>query len=85
MPILRRLLQDPEAEVRTRAIFQLPTVGEHLPSADRQVMLLTNLMAPVTDLVGDSYVVQEERAGYQPISPVLHCFHPGPTRTSILP
>ena len=57
MPILRRLLQDPEAEVRTHAIFQLPTVGENLPSADRQTMLLTNLMAPITDLVGDAYVV----------------------------
>lgn len=54
MPILRRLLQDPEAEVRTHAIFQLPHIGELLPAADRQTMLLTNLMAPIVDIVGDS-------------------------------
>lgn len=56
VPILRRLLQDQEAEVRTHAVQQLPHVGEHLPASERQVIIVTNLMAPITDICGDRCV-----------------------------
>ena len=54
IPILVRLLRDPEAEVRTHAIFQVPKVGQELPPADRQTIVVTNFMQHMADLATDA-------------------------------
>lgn len=54
VPMLVRLLQDPEAEVRTQAGLRLPDIGVNMTSADRQVVLTTNILPHVTQLCADT-------------------------------
>jgi len=52
-PMLVRLLQDQEKEVRTQAALRVPFVCQELDAADRQTILNTNILRHVTDLCSD--------------------------------
>lgn len=54
VPILGRLMADQEAEVRTQAAFRLPNIGESWANEDRQVIISTNIMPHVSELVVDA-------------------------------
>lgn len=52
-PMLVRLLQDQEKEVRTQAALRVPTICKDLDLADRQTIINTNVIRHVTDLCSD--------------------------------
>jgi len=52
-PMLVRLLQDQEKEVRTQAALRVPFVCAELDAADRQTIINTNIVRHVTDLCSD--------------------------------
>lgn len=52
--MLVRLLQDPEAEVKTQATNRIPTAGAPLPAAERQLMVITNIIPRITELSIDT-------------------------------
>ena len=54
VPMLVRLLQDPEAEVKISAINRLPEIGTSLSGADRQILVLTNVVPHLSELVPDT-------------------------------
>jgi serine/threonine-protein phosphatase 2A regulatory subunit A len=54
MPVLSRLLQDQEAEVRTRAIFQVEHVGVALSQADKEVIIITNVVPHLKGISEDA-------------------------------
>ena len=57
VPMLVKLLQDPEAEVKIQSINRLPEVGSNLSAAERQVIVLTNVVPHLQELVTDTLVV----------------------------
>eukprot|EP00049_Salpingoeca_infusionum_P017508 m.353227 g.353227 ORF g.353227 m.353227 type:complete len:595 (-) comp16714_c0_seq1:243-2027(-) len=54
MPVLSRLLQDQEAEVRTKAIFQVPNVGRTLAQIDKETIIVTNVVPHLKKLADDA-------------------------------
>jgi hypothetical protein len=76
VPMLVRLLQDPEAEVKTQATNRLPDVGAPLPPADRSLIIITNIIPRISELCTDTFVA------YDVIS--LSFMH-APSRPSIIP
>ena len=54
VPMLVRLLQDPEAEVKIHAINRLPEIGSTLSSSERQVIVLTNVIPHLGEIVSDT-------------------------------
>lgn len=54
VPMIVRLLQDQEAEVRTQACFRLPDIGTILSDVDRKVVVSTNVLPNVHELCSDN-------------------------------
>jgi serine/threonine-protein phosphatase 2A regulatory subunit A len=52
-PMLVRLLQDQEKEVRTQAALRVPHICKGLDLVDRQTIITTNVMRHVTELCAD--------------------------------
>lgn len=54
MQLLVRLLRDAEAEVRMQATAQIPFVGEGMKTSDRVMLMVTNIVPIVVELVNDA-------------------------------
>ena len=53
VPMLVRLLQDQEPEVRSQTVARLPDVGADMPAAERAQLVSTSILPHVTELCGD--------------------------------